>query len=136
MIPMCQRKGLSYGVLQRSCIQGPILFWGNSSPTLPGLTLNMFSTPPSFRPSGGRLVPVSTLGCSPTGLSPFIFLCGMKMLPWPLILFCPWASGPWEGPRGCRCQCGCSLVNSGKAPITYHYFCAASLPNSILSHFL
>ena len=44
MIPTCVTKGLPYGGLQRTCVQGPGLFWGefflSSSPSLLGLALN------------------------------------------------------------------------------------------------
>lgn len=71
-MPVCVRKGLPVGVLQRTCVQGPGLVWGQfflwSCPTLLGHALNTIFGP-SVSLSGDRVVPVNTLGWSPVGLS-------------------------------------------------------------------
>lgn len=64
-MPVCVRKGLPDGVLQRTCVQGPGLIWGEfflwSGPILLGHALNTVSCP-SVSLSGDRAVPVNTLG--------------------------------------------------------------------------
>lgn len=98
---MCVRKGLCIGALPRTCIQGPMLFWGefflSSSPTLLGLALNTVLYPlfPPFGPSGGHLLPVNTLGVLPPSLALNFSLMGYH-LPRPLGLVFLRASWPWE----------------------------------------
>ena len=71
-MPVCVRKGLPAGVLQRTCVQGPGLIWGEfflwSCPTLLGHALNTVFGP-SVSLSGDCVGPVNTLGWSPVGLS-------------------------------------------------------------------
>lgn len=70
MIPVCVRKGLLYGDLQRTCIQGPLLFrrefFLSSSPALLGLALNTAFYPSILVPFWGPSGPCEYAGGAPS----------------------------------------------------------------------